>query len=155
MSENLIPTDASANVEVNPEERVEMWLGDVSVSVPKSSIGDFQGKGFVLLSKDQIGTVVSEIRAFAPQVVASAERYAEGVARDGHIDTGDKAELATLQKALSVLTDKVNVLVTTTNQLYPVRQGTPAVLRKGEERIEVDPSQVERYVEQGWSKVND
>lgn len=154
MSENRIPSDASAAVEVNGEKRVTMWLGDVSVSVPVSSVGDFQGRGFVLLSKDQVHTVVSEIKAYAPQVVASAERYAEGVAKDGEINTDDQAELATLQKALKVLSDSVNSLISTTAQLYPVRQGTPAVMTKEGETIYVDPSQVELYIEQGWRRTD-
>ena len=152
MNENRIPTEASAGAVVNGEDHVTMWLGDVSVSVPKTSIGDFQGRGFVLLSKSQIHTVVSEIKAFAPQVAVSAERYAAGVEKDGEINTEDQAELATLQKALNVLTDKVNALVTTTAQLYPVRQGTPVVLHRGEEEIAVDPSQAERFKAEGWSE---
>ena len=156
MSENTVLTNASTGAVVNPEETVTMWLGDVSVQVPKSSIGDFQGKGFLLVSKDGVPSIVSEIEALVPNLVASAKRYVEGLEVDGYVDNADTAELVVLQKVWGLVSDKLNNLITVTGQLYPARQGTPAVMLNAEgNKVSVDPSQVDHYVAQGWKALND
>lgn len=162
MVSNSVPTSAQVDAQVGvPSELVELWNGDRNVYVPADQVEGMRALGFERQSSLHLPGLVADAKALISELPKLLDGVMKGV-EDGEIDTSDTAAMAGLERGISEVGNALATVLNTIHRSYPVKQGKSVIMHRTipanesggephEEEIEVDPTQVALYRQDGWS----
>jgi hypothetical protein len=146
---HAVESDAVLN---GPEEVTLFHASGKTIRVPEADAAFWLDQGFRHDIAD-LGATVAELKAVFPEALDAIVRYAEGVQVDGVIDPSDDAAKATAEYSMRRLELLWGQLNRDINYRYAVKQGEAVAMATPDgTAMDVDPNDVERYLEQGWTR---
>lgn len=138
MNEQQIQTSAFS-AEISHEPR-KMWKNGTTIMVAADDVTKLQADNWLLYSPEEMPQLLQEVQAACSELGRNAGLFVDALA-DGHLDTTDKAALATMNGCLSELLSKLGQLVAIANQAYPIKaSGTIVSLTDMQGNIHIVPA---------------
>ncbi len=157
---NNTPHASEASAEVSSEQHVQLFnLDNRTILAPVADVERWLAEGWSRSPFDVTEAVAEALLQFNVARDLFAEAV-ESIRSDGEINPQDVKGWATFSVAFADLANGVALVRSGLFAMYPIHQGVPVSLVNLElaeddpqRAIEVDPSQVEGYLEAGYVEV--
>jgi hypothetical protein len=117
-----IPPAAELSATVAAQQTT-LYRDGIAVQVPSAEVEHFLNLGFLRHAPADLPALAAEVAAYAGELGAAAERFATATVAAGVIDPAADRELHALGKALALVNERCQVLVSTATEALPTLQG--------------------------------
>ena len=108
-----------------PPSLVTMYRDGIPVRVPPESVAHFQALGFVLYAPTDLPALAREIGLMIAPLGPAITAFVDKALADGVIDPDENAELTILTRLWSEIGKKLELLLNTAYQSFPVKERAP------------------------------